>query len=846
MRDLKVLEKMGCTKARLREIFTAPTAPEGPAAISLDRLEPPRKPKSDGQIRRRFESRIRSRILEGIGTNIRRSRAYQAVDMACDAPPIQREMIPLMLWAQGKINQQQAQKCITQCATPTSSGTPNPQGADQFFAKNAAGKITVNIPRITDFSVDLTKSYVQRRLASLNAQWSNIYPLFKYDPRGVDDIALLRGDVLTQRVDIMADDYGYRHFFGQCRRQMLEYGFSVAFPRCAWDKKTSWRFKKTNTGQPTEELESYVVKEGIDFVAPHPSRIAYDLSAPLANLNNDNGPSWILYWDIRRYGDLLDSGADYYNINQIFVSDGWIEIAQLFSEFWYYYFDPKVLAWPSADSTDPTLQNDRECHIGRYTSEAPDQGVLTSVVFDKINPLQEGIGRYDGDVWLRMEVAGDCTVINAEFMPSIPGAYGGINQDDNRLANQSFAMSLLSFQDAASNIVSHMLMQLRSSLVQLWLIDQDSLDKSVVDDIKANAQNQNWWVDPHVLIYSATKLRELGILDPKTAFFIVQSQITGAIQAGLTALGQLLNLCDRLIILSPNEQGQPNPREVSAREVSEVASSVQAINSFINEGPREQVAAVKEMIYESLIVCATESVRVPIEKRYTKEIIEKAGFKIPDTVKVDPEDDLVPVNSPVMGNLRDLEYDYYFDSRDGAERVLNSDGAKTLVQLWQFLNSVPGVIQAMGVENLFNYINLIIRMIGAPTNFQLDIPRGTDAKVGGPTDDQASQMAQSAQAMQQAILRIEQVLTQVLHVPPQAFQGQPGGGGPGQPPPGQNGAHPPGPAAPGGPAAPAPQAGPPAQAGHPASHHPRGAKASPPAPNSPSEQQRRPGVLSEP
>lgn len=760
MHSSKILEKYGCTPARLRQIFTAQVAPSTPAEVSMDHVEPPRQPKTDSEIRKRFENRIRSRIIDGIGNNLRTSRPNQAVDLAWDAPPVQRETIPLLLWAQGKIKIEGEGGLFNTLTKACGDAT-----AKRLVEKSPTdATIKVNIPRITEITVDLGRSYVTRRHSAMNALWSNLWPLLKYDPRGTDDVAQLRADVLTQRVDIISDAYNYRHFFSQCRRQMLLYGYSVAFPRSAWDRKVAWRFKRTNTGEDGEDTESFITREGVDFVNPHPSRIIYDLSAPLANLNTDTGPQYVGYWDVVRYGTLLEPGAPYFNLNHVFVSDGWIELATQFGEFFFYYFDPKVISWPTAGA-DPTLDNDRKYKVGRYTSESTDQGILLTQMFEKINPKTEGIGEYDADVWIRLTVAGDCTVIGAEFMPSIPGAYGAINWNDDRFSNQSMMMSLLAYQDQASNIVSHMLMQLRSSLVQLWLIDKDSLEPEIRTAIERNASNRDWWVDPKMLIYSATKLKDLGILDPRMAFQIIQPQVQGALEGGFKALGQLLNLADRLLILSPNELGQPNPREVSAREVTDIATSVQSMYSFINEGPREQMAAVKELIYESLLCCASQNFRVPIEKRYSKAVIQKAGMAIPDDVQLNPTDDILPVKTPIMGNLRDLNYDYYFDSRDGAERVLNTQGAQVVMQLLQSMLGIPPLAQKMGIKNIYDAANIVIRMSGAPWNFQFELPAGADETMPQENPDPNAAMKPLAMQLQ----RIEQILMQVLHIPPSAL-----------------------------------------------------------------------------
>ncbi|MBU2072776.1 MAG: hypothetical protein KKA68_21285 [Gammaproteobacteria bacterium] len=726
-------------------------------------------PKTDSEIRRRFQSRIRSRILDGIAANLRAARPNQAVDMAWDATPIQRQTIPLLMWGQGKIKIEPLYRSLC--------GTLGTAQADKFFNKKTVNGQTVidgvNVDRITDIQIDLMKSYVTRRHAAMDALWSNLWPLYRYDPRGTDDVSMLRADALTQRVDIISDSYNYRHLDSQCRRHMLLYGRSATFPQEAWNVKTNWRFKRGNTGEPTEETESYVKQEGIIFVNPHPSRIYSDLSSPMANINSDTGPSFIGYWDVVRWGSLLEPDAPYFNLKDVFLTDGWTGLADKYTDFMGHYFDSCVLSWPQASGgTDPSLGNDREVNIGRYSTTARDVGVLRTHHFERINPKQEGIGEYDADVWIHFTVAGDCTIIGAEFMPSFPCAYGAINWDDGRLANQSMGMALLAYQDQASNILSSMIMQLRTSLIQLWLLDKDSLEPEILQEFKNNASDSNWWVDRKLLIYSATKLRDLGIQDPAQAFKVVQAPIANVFDSGLKALNQLLNLADRLLILSPNELGQPNPREVSAREVTDISTSVQSMYAFINQGPREQIAAKKEIIYDSLLCCGQQNIRVPVEKRYTKAVIEKAGFTIPEDVQLPPgAGDIIPVKTPVMGNLRSLMYDYYFDSRDGSERVVNTQGAQVVQQLLARLLNVPPLAEKMGIKAIMDMANTIIRMSGAPTNFQFDLP------VGSPDELSLEEKKDPAiQGLQQEVQQIKQLLMQLTGagapVAPPGAQGQ--------------------------------------------------------------------------
>ena len=674
--------------------------------------------------------------------------------MAWDAPPIQKETIPLLLWAQGKIKHDGVCDYLTRNLDPTT--------VQKFVRKGPNGSMMVNIPRICDISINLVRSYVTRRHAAISALWDNLWPLLKYDPRGSDDVAMLRADATTQRIDIMADDYNYRHFLSQCDRDKLLYCHSLIFPRAAWDRKTSIRKKPSNVPgaeSDTDQYESYVTSEGVDCVNPHPSRWFWDLGAPLANVNTDNGPSYLGYWDIVPYGTIRK--GDYYNIDRVVASEAWIQLVQMQSWYFAQYFDPCVLSWPNLGAcADPALRNDRTGNIGLYTAEMSDKGVLLTQYFEKINPKLEGIGDYDADVWIRLTAAGDGTIVAAEFMPSIPACYGAINANDNRVANASLASEMLPYQDMASNIVTTMLEQVRRSFTQLWVFNKDLLDKATIEALESNAKNQEWWLDPQVLTVSLSEKAELlaagGGLNLNAVVAQIQVQLNDAVTNALKALGQLLALADRLVNSSPNELGQPNPREVAAREVQEISNTTQSIYSFYNQGPREQRAAFKKLLYESLICCGSDEFTVPVLRRYQKKTIEKAGFKIVDPGEDVKDSTLMPEMTRIMGNIQGLNFSYYFDSRDGAERALNTQGAQVLQQFLVGLIQIPGIAQKLGFKRLATMLNIIARMAGAPDEFQLELDDGEDETI--PSDQPQGEVPPQVQQAIQGLMQNMQQL----------------------------------------------------------------------------------------
>ncbi|MFZ8889231.1 MAG: hypothetical protein ACO2YV_01225 [Pseudomonadales bacterium] len=726
----KVLISKGCTAERLRAIFTSQ---EG----------------EDCKIRKRFEDRIASRITAGVKSCAKNASIWQAVDMAWDSQPIQPETLPLLLWAQRKITTPTLADQLKQIG--------NCQGVvEESVTRNAAGEITgkemkVNMPRLYEVSINLIRSYITRRLAAQTARFSNLWPYFRYEPRGVDQVSKLRGDVLSERIDIMADLYNYRHFFPQTFRHQFMYARSVVFVRSAWDRVIGWKAKDLNLPSDRLEIESYIEREGVDFVAPHISRVFWDSSAPLANINTDNGPKYLGYWDIVRYGE-VNGTSGYFNLDVISVGEDLAKMTSDYGAFFNYYFDPTVLKWPDL-RIDPTIGNDRASQSGKYGMEEKDKGVLVTQYFEKINPKAEGIADLNVDVWLRLAVAGDQTVVAAEFLTSRPAAYGGLNENDDREINASMATELMPFQDQLTNLFSQMLMNIRAGMMQIWAIDKDALEPEMQEYVKTTLKNDTYYTEPKAFFYSGEKLRSLGIQNPadspRAFLTIIQAQVQTTIEQSMRAIHEVLNTADRVLMFSPNEQGQPNPREVAAREITEISSTTDTIKAFVSDGVDEQRAAVKKIIYESLVCESDQTFSVPVMDRYTAQTIREGGFETKTSFN---DMDMVPLKTPIMGKPSSLVFDYYFNSRDGADRVLNSQGATIMAQLLGQLMQVPMIAEAFGKKRLFEWANEIVRMSGAAIDLKLELDDNEPDRIS--SGDPA--------ALEQRIAKLEAFLQQVM------------------------------------------------------------------------------------
>jgi hypothetical protein len=717
-----ILKQTNTTQARLREVFTC------------------KKDGKDARIKERLTDLIRSRVHEGIYHSCKNHSLYLSVDLAWDSLPINKFTVPLLQYAQGKIN-------IQQCSEKLEGIDPDLK--DKFVEYDDEGTVKdINLMRLYEVSVSLIRSYVTRRVAAQTSRFTNLYPYFRYEARGTDIPSKIRAEVLSQRVEIMSEQFGYRHVFEQSIRHMFMYGYSLLFPAEPWTREVQWRDGEDG------ELESFVEKEGINFVAPHPTRTFFDNSAPLAAVNTNLGPQWLGYWDIVRYSEVRDNPG-YWNMNEIAYTNSLHGLVNSYKDFFDYYFDGSVMSFPKKTDWFP-FQNDRTSQKGLYAGEDEDKAMFLSTIYMKLNPKAEGLGDYPFDVWLKCVVASDETVIYAEWMPSIPAIYGGINQNDDRMANCSFAHDLMPYQDQMNNIVYSMLHHMKVSMFKILTIDQDALDEDVKEYLQASLAEDNFYQKPKAMFYSGAKAADLGI-DTKNIINVVDvsQELQQGISMSLNALFQLLNLVERLMILSPQELGQAAEREISATEVSEIANSTNTIYSFISEGIDEMRGACKKMIYDHLVTCSTTEFNVPIKSRFSLKTITEAGLEIEDT----GDQDELPKGRNIIGNPSNLVHEYLFSGRDGAERSRDTQAAQTLTQLFSQILGMGEIAQALGKERIFGILNEIFRMSGAGYDLHLEMDEADqEEEINMENEQFLSELKQEYPQIKQMLMTLMQTL----------------------------------------------------------------------------------------
>jgi hypothetical protein len=757
MIDFDVLTDYGTTRDRLRQFFTA-KLPSVTQQQDMDKKEL-KALRKDVENRKKFEQMVSAWFQEHVVYSLKNHTLFSAVDLAWDSVPINRQIYPLLQYAQGRIDVTRAAQDLAKVP-----------GGESYVKKNDSGQVVgVDLPKFTEMNVNLIRSVITRRVAAQDSKY-DLWPWFRYEPRSTTQVGKLRGDLASQRMDIMADQYDYRHFQTQIIRNMLLYTTAVAFPRAAWERdvqvvKASYDPAlaydvDSVTGEKKLRKKTVTVREGISWVSPHPSRIFYDNQYPLTSLNSDTGCEYVGFWDVLRWGDIA-SNPDYFNRDCVGFSSN---TAAWFSQYWMYfnqYFDRII---PPNIPNDPSDSNDRKLNIGLYTREMNDVATFFTHVWVKVVPRQWRWGNYPNPIWVHLKVAGDHTVVYADIMPSSPAAVASFNSNDNRLTNISLAHELMQFQDQLTNLYSELLETIKADLFRVAILNEDVFPdtkegKEVLAEFKKQMKGRAYYSEPVLLCASLEKLGSLmgRQVTADMVFQVVRSSPNTQITALFQAITHVVNMAERLMVMSAHEQGQAASHELTATESSQIGGSTETMYAFISKPVDEFRGAQKRICFDSVMASGEDMVELPVSNRYPDAIISKAGFEVKDK----DEDDPTGIKL-VYGSKYSLIHDFIFTSRDGGNRSANSQSAQVLVQLMQaiFAAAPPvqnAILSAMGKSKVFEVFNNIFRLADAGVDLKLSVRPGEgdnllvedDQQVMGIINQLAQHVKQDAGDLQQ-------------------------------------------------------------------------------------------------
>lgn len=743
MIDFDVLKSYGTTNESLQALLQA--KPPSTRLLRKDKARA-KKMSDDHEKAQDLIDSMRDKISEGVEWSLKHAHHFAAADLMWDSTPILPENIPLIQYAQGKIK---IESCIQDLEDLNCSDKFIESKTCQVDGEEKVVK-ELNLPRFFEVAINLGRSYINRRLYAQTNKYNSQTPFLRFETKHRNTVGVLRAEAMSQYAETMANSFGYRHNQTQFTRDMLMYGLSVNFPECAWEDERQIISKgKDEKGEPIHQ--TVITKEGVPFANMHPTRVFYDRAYPISSINTDTGTGWVAHWDVKRWSE-ISRMPGLFNKDKVKYSSSFPKIVAGYSSYFDLYFanDPiNLKPKKQVDATALADQNNREVMGTYYAAGDDDQSVVVTDFRIKVIPKDAGFGTYPHPVWIRVLMASDDTPVFAEILPSRPAFVAAFNLKDDRLVNLGQMHEIMPFEDQMKNLMSQCLMVMKHSLLRIVAINGDVVSQEVIDKITEDLQGDRYYMQPHVLVYSKAENDEIGV-EQRQALEIVNGQSeTDYINNAFKAMTQLLNLLERLLMLSPQEQGQPAPREISATESAMLEATTSAVYSAISEAIDEARSAQKIIIHESAMALGSNEIRLPVTQTFSRDTIEKAGFRVADTETTENPAMVRNNDWTILGTKEQLKHDYLFTHRDGSDRPTNTQTAQTLIALLSQVIPLVGP-ETLGKDRIFGVINEIFRLLGV-YNLRIDMTETEAPGFGG-----AEQQAIADQSQQLAELLQEQ------------------------------------------------------------------------------------------
>ena len=720
MVDLELLKKRGATPEKLKAKFTAEIPSEKiKALIDLNS----------------------SRIDEGIRRNLDDARLWYAIDQAYDVS--QRQITYTLvegLLSSGVSGEKalDAMKTWGMANRLTNMLVPmcNKDGS-AVCGRDGKPVMKLDLPTFFHIFVPLVQAYTKMRWAKLFSD-RDIFPLYKYEPVSMTTPNRLRCEIITSRIQRMVQEMGYREDERQSILQMLKYGTCINFPAEDFYREEQIFLEKSKEVKRT-------VKEGVRFEIPHPSRVFWDLTNRLTTMNTDTGCEYAGFWNVQRFKDVKNNKQFWNTDNIQFKYGSWVDAKYNF----YRELFPCALKFPQTGMFAPgTGEDDRLKNAYRYTLNHNDEGVTVVSHFSKLIPSEWDLFDYDHPVWMRFIHTGSHTVSHA-----VPLAYNPLvaymyDADQGSAHNSSLSLELLPFQDHISNMLTQYILTVKQNLERVVFWNADVVDQKYIDLISNLGEKKYRGVS--YIPYSKRELswQQQSERDAFTPVNLPQGNST-EIAGGIN---QLLQMMERVLGYSPQEVGFPASHEQTAEEVRIVASNtsnrLELTGSFIDGAMK----ARKKMLYEAFLAYSSDEVLADVADMddTKRKSLEDMGFEV-------DEPESRSAKAGIRGSKDALRVDGFSSDREGADRIVDSKIAATMIQTFQSIFSNPALSEAAGLEQLIELFNQILVYSGAPKDFRLRIQLPKN-QPENPEEAQKAQEEQAAQVQQQ----LAQMATQVV------------------------------------------------------------------------------------
>lgn len=727
MTDPQILESHGLNSANLEKWLKGDPKFWTSAGTELGEEE-----KSAAEKRAAMQHRHRSRVQEGMARNLADYKPFYVLDQVWDQPF--KQINPALLLSLKDSN-------------PTEEAIYNQfksWGLSDFVTeeKDKEGKVVkrrVNLPAFIEVLVPLVRSVVIIRWAKIVSDLQDYF--FKYDPIKQTTPLRVKCETITDRVQLMANQCGWFDVAKQAILKMLHYSYCFQFPKEEWwsveqlksaDENDVALGRKNLKGEPAsvgEEITT-ISAEGLRYHLPHPTRTYWDMAHGKDTYNYGTGCEFAGYWRICRYSDIVN--GNYWNKNA--VSFGTADLISGNSLFFSTAYSACKLsipvyqapATPTGEAASLVAEvglgissSDREKQIATqyYGSNQMDSGVLVTEHWERLIPKENGLGTYPHPVWFRFVMAGDgATYLYAAPVPYDPVLYMGYDADESRSKNTSLSMEVLPFEHLVSNLLTQMILTAKQNLANLTLLDEDQLTVDSMNRIKNIGTDL--YVGLNVLGYSAKKAfrGQNRVAEAVQSFNIPKGNVAELI----ACLRTVLDLLQRILVLSSSEIAQAATHELRADEARDISTSSSTRLSFTSIPVKIHHDAWKRQAYEALMANGDDDfyVHLPSDIPLAPDVLSAMGF-----TTVDQPEAVSPLDRNrtfrVKKDRTAIDLWQFASSRDTEGRISNTKAAVAMAQLLQPLLANPMTAQAIGPDQALEITNYIARLADAPRDFRL-------------------------------------------------------------------------------------------------------------------------------
>lgn len=720
MVDLELIKKRGGTEDNLRKKFTADVL--------------------DDKVKELVNMNA-VRIDEGITRNLNDARIWYAIDQAFDAANRQTTFTLVDgLLSSGMSSESVLETMKTMGLTNRLINMMVPmcdKAGNAMCDKSGKPVMKLDLPTFFHIFVPLVSAYTKIRWAKLFND-RDIYPLYKYEPVSMTTKNRLRCEIITSRVQRMVQEMGYRDDERQSILQMLKYGICLNFP-------TEDFYSEKRTFLDGGKEKKITTKEGVRFEIPHPSRMFWDLNHRLSTANSDTGVEYAGYWNVMRFREVKNNKRFWNTENIQFRYGSWVETKYNF----YRELNPCMLKFPQVQMFGPgTGDQERTKEAFRYTLSHQDEGVTVVPYFQKLVPSEWGLFDHDEPIWMRFIHTGSHTVSHATPLAYNPLVAYMYDADLGIARPSSLALELLPFQDHLSNLLTQYLLTVKQGLERVIFWNADLIDEKYVQII--NNLGEKKYRGMTFIPYSK---RELSFQQQseKDVFSPVNLHQQGGTDEIAGAISQMLGMMERVLGYSAQEVGVPATHEQTAQEVEIIATNttnrLQLTDSFIDSA----VHARKKLLYEALMAYSDDEVLAEVADldEEKKKALADIGFKV-------EEDSSRDSKAGIKGDKKLLRVDGFASDREGANRIVDTKLAATMIQTFQSIFSNPALAEAAGLQQLMDLFNQILVYSGAPKDFRLRV----DPQVGKASAEQAQQaQAAQLQAVQEQLAMMASKIT---------------------------------------------------------------------------------------